>query len=361
MVVTVVAVVAVMVVAANTSKTDFVAFLAGLTFFCASLELLIPKPLPFFRLGLANAVVMLALQVLTFKNFLLLLLLKVFGQALVSGTLFSYIFLFSVGGTFVSGLGMYMLNKVFGRHISFVGLSCFGAFLSSVTHLGLAYSLVFGTGVLLFAAPVLLTGFVTSLILAFFLSAFTEKSQWYKDLFDKNGTDIHIVHHTDKVQTASSTEFIIKILVALCLFVILFYFNTLLVKAIVCGFVIILCFLSKVKINLKTTLFFFISLLIVNICIPNGKILYTLFGFKITLGAILLGIERFLYFQIFVLLSKWLIKTHVSISGVFGEYLAKSFYVFEYLLEHKPQFKKNDKGIIHIIDTYFSSVYNAIQ
>ena len=68
----------------------------------ASIEYIIPKPLPFMRLGLANLPVLIGLETLAPPAFLLLVLLKVIGQALIMGTLFSHIFILSFCGSIAS-------------------------------------------------------------------------------------------------------------------------------------------------------------------------------------------------------------------------------------------------------------------
>ncbi|MDO4507705.1 MAG: Gx transporter family protein, partial [Spirochaetales bacterium] len=57
-----------------------------------------PKPVPFFRLGLANLPIMLSFLCMTKKESTALIFLKVLLQGIISGTLFSYIFLFSLAG-----------------------------------------------------------------------------------------------------------------------------------------------------------------------------------------------------------------------------------------------------------------------
>ena len=77
------------------NRRNLIAFFASLCLFLSAVEYVIPKPLPFMRLGLANMPLVLALYVFGAKEILLLVLLKILGQGFITGTLFSYIFLFS--------------------------------------------------------------------------------------------------------------------------------------------------------------------------------------------------------------------------------------------------------------------------
>ena len=82
------------------NRRNLIAFFASLCLFLSAVEYVIPKPLPFMRLGLANMPLVLALYVFGAKEILLLVLLKILGQGFITGTLFSYIFLFSAAGSF---------------------------------------------------------------------------------------------------------------------------------------------------------------------------------------------------------------------------------------------------------------------
>ena len=157
-----------------------ISLLGGFCFFLSTIEFIIPKPLPFIRLGLANFPLLLALDLLPFPSFMLLAAVKITGQALISGTLFSYVALFSLGGTAVSALVMFAIRRGLGRErISLIGVSVAGALASNGMTLLLAYFLVFGDSVRYMAAPVLAMGIVTGTLLGILCENFIKKSQWY--------------------------------------------------------------------------------------------------------------------------------------------------------------------------------------
>ena len=81
-----------------TKKTETVALLAALALFHSSIEYIIPKPLPFLRLGIANLPILISLYILRPKQIIVLVAIKIIAQAFIYGTLFSYIFLFSCAG-----------------------------------------------------------------------------------------------------------------------------------------------------------------------------------------------------------------------------------------------------------------------
>ena len=165
-----------------TDQLDGIAFFAAFCLFLGAVEFMIPKPIPFLRIGLANVPILLALPILPLPQLLLLILIKVLGQALIQGTLISYAFLLSLAGSFASGLVMAGVQKAFGRHISLVGTSIFGALASNLCQLLLAVYLVFGEPGWMIAPLLFGIGLASSTLLGFFAEAFRRKSRWYRGL-----------------------------------------------------------------------------------------------------------------------------------------------------------------------------------
>jgi heptaprenyl diphosphate synthase len=162
-----------------TRKT--LALLGAFCLFLSTIEYMIPKPLPFMRIGIANLPLMLALDIFPFPAFLALVGIKVLGQALITGTLFSYIFLFSMAGTVLSALSMYLLRHFLGNRISFIGVGTTGAMMSNISQLALAWIFIFRSSVLYIAPPFLAAGVITGIALGLFCEYFTRSSQWYTE------------------------------------------------------------------------------------------------------------------------------------------------------------------------------------
>ena len=156
------------------------ALLGAFCLFLSTVEYMIPKPLPFMRIGIANLPLMLALDIFPFPMFLVLVGIKILGQALITGTLFSYIFLFSLTGTVLSAVSMYALRRLLGPgRISFIGIGTAGAMVSNVSQLALAKFFLFGNIARYIAPPFLAAGLITGIALGAFCEAFTRRSQWY--------------------------------------------------------------------------------------------------------------------------------------------------------------------------------------
>ena len=157
------------------------ALLAAAALFLASVEYAIPKPVPFLKLGLANLPVLVALTVMRPREILALVALKVVGQGIVQGTLFSYIVLFSAAGSLASAAVMLLLHRGLGRHLSLVGVSIMGALASNLAQVAAARLIIFGESAWLIAPAFLITGTISALLLGLFAERFVHRSRWLEE------------------------------------------------------------------------------------------------------------------------------------------------------------------------------------
>jgi len=158
-------------------RLDLIAFFGATCLFFSTIEYLFPKPFPFFRLGLANLPVIISLKLFTPRYVLLLVLLKVLGQGLINGTLASYVFLFSLGGSFSSAFVMLASQRLFGDRISLVGISVFGAIASNVVQIFLSVRFIFGLSAWIIAPPFVALGVASGFAVGLFAQKF-QQSRW---------------------------------------------------------------------------------------------------------------------------------------------------------------------------------------
>jgi len=164
----------------NPEVRKTLALLGAFCLFLSTIEFMIPKPAPFMRIGIANLPLMLALDIFPFPTFLVLIGIKVLGQALITGTLFSYIFLFSLAGTLLAGVSMYALRRSLGPgRVSFIGVGTLGAMMSNISQMALAWLLLFGNTVRFIAPPFFAAGLITGVALGIFCEIFVRRSTWY--------------------------------------------------------------------------------------------------------------------------------------------------------------------------------------
>lgn len=155
--------------------------LGALCLVLAGLEYLIPKPLPFLRLGLANLPLILAVDLLPPGPWFMLVAIKVLSQALVGGSLVSWVFLFSLAGSLSSALVMYGLRRLIpARWLSLLGVSLAGAMTSNLAQLALSRVIVFGESARFMAPALLGTGLITGTLLGLFARHFAAHSVWYR-------------------------------------------------------------------------------------------------------------------------------------------------------------------------------------
>ena len=157
-----------------------VAILAAASLFLASIELAIPKPVPFLRLGLANLPILIALRALGLRQLLLLVGLKILGQGMVQGTLFSYIILFSAASSVGSVAAVWLVDRASRGLMSLVGVAVAGALASNLAQLGVARWLVFGESTWLIAAPFVAAGTASAVLLGLFAKRFVRRSEWVR-------------------------------------------------------------------------------------------------------------------------------------------------------------------------------------
>jgi heptaprenyl diphosphate synthase len=163
-------------------RIDLVAFLGALCLFLSTVEYLFPKPIPFMRLGLANLPILVSLKLLPFPYLMLLTLVKVAGQGLINGTLASYVFIFSVAGSYSSVLVMYAVSRTGGRFLSLVGVSLAGSMTSNAVQVLLSIYFIFGKNAVMIAPLFLGIGTVSGLLIGLIAEGFVEHSRWHANL-----------------------------------------------------------------------------------------------------------------------------------------------------------------------------------
>jgi len=159
-----------------------VAFLGAVCLFMSTIEYLIPKPIPFLRIGLANLPILIGLRILNPKELSLLVLLKILGQGLIQGTLFSYVILFSTGSSISSALVMVGAYLLFKKRITLIGVSVLGAIASNIVQLLLAVIMIFGSGAIIIAPAFLSLGLAASIFLGWFGERLCQSSLWYAQI-----------------------------------------------------------------------------------------------------------------------------------------------------------------------------------
>ena len=304
-------------------KTDL-ALLGALCLFLAALDHVIPKPLPFMRIGLANLPLLLALGFFSVKNFFLLAFIKVIGQALITGTFFSYVIIFSFGGTALSAVTMLLLR----RWTSLVGTSIAGAFVSNAAQLILARFMLFGDGILYLAPPFLIAGIISGGLLGLFAMNFTARSEWLKRKKENNNdssvSSLNIRELRGKKQSKYLWNIVLIILVAVFLLVPQLPFRAAL-------FLLfwLMAIVAKRKTRPLFTMFSIVMITFCNLFPPFGKILFQTGPFIVAEGSLLLGLQRALTMSGLIMFSRLALLSVPHLPGKFGALLQECFGILE--------------------------------
>ncbi|MDR0495410.1 MAG: Gx transporter family protein [Treponema sp.] len=325
------------------------ALLGSLCLFLSAIEYLIPKPLPFMRIGLANLPLLLALDIFGAKDFFLLVLLKVLGQGIIGGTFFSYVFLFSLAGTCSSAVLMHVARKLAGKkRLGFAGLGCLGAMASNAVQLVLARYFIFGPALRYLIPPFLASGLISGIALGLACEYFCRRSRWYARL-SGGGTEAEPVgpippqprpglsrktHYTDFLN--ADELFIAGLLMAL-----IFLFSPSLPdRAAQFFFFYSLALLSGKKINPFVTALIMGGIVFVHLLAPYGKVLLAIGPLRVTRGSLLAGLEKAITLEGLLMLSQTCIRSSLKLPGAVGSLLGESLRLLELMRERKGLISK---------------------
>ncbi|WP_235214090.1 Gx transporter family protein [Treponema pallidum] len=316
-------------------RDELVSLLGGMCFFLSTVEHVIPKPLPFFRVGLANLPLLISPDLLPFCAYARLVFLKVIGQALVSGTLFSYVFVLSLAGSTASGALMYALRFVPCRYLSCVGISVMGAFCSNVIQLTLARVLVFGAGVWYVLPLFCALGAVSSTLLGALTGHFLSHSQWYAHLQNAAcgqqdtapPASLFFSVQAGCECTAPCSEHglrprvlrYVRMGTGLLLLLILLCVPRLSVQASVCGIALLLYAATGGRIRWMTLAGLWVGTLACYLRPPVGRVWATVLGVPLTSGALSAGARQACMASGMVYLSKWILRVPPHLPGKFGQ------------------------------------------
>ena len=352
---------------------DTTALLGAFCFFLSAVEYMIPKPLPFMRLGIANLPILLAVDILPARWFFALALVKVVGMSLVSGSLFSYIALFSLSGTMTAAAAMWAARRAGGRHISAIGVSIAGAMASNAVQTLLAMAVVFGQAAKLIAPVFLGTGLVTGALLGVFVERFARDSAWFRRAAglgsaaesaaaDAGGAgavpgagaagapaepvmpDRASRRSTSKTRDARGRRRERwerafdprQLAVAGMVVSVAFLFQkSLALQAAMFAVFLAAALLSGKRVSVPATLFVSAGIIAANLLVPVGRVLYRLGPLTVTETALYEGVGKALVFEGLVCLSKASILPTLRLPGRFGAIIASAFVYYDRIVEYK--------------------------
>jgi len=129
-------------------------------------ESLLPTPIPWLRLGLANIITLITLFLYGIRAAIMVTLIRVILSSIFTGTFLGPAFILSLGGGVASTLAMGSVLSIAPRLFSTIGLSLIGALFHNITQLFLAYFLFIQRieAILLISPLIILIGTVTGTV-----------------------------------------------------------------------------------------------------------------------------------------------------------------------------------------------------
>ncbi len=116
-----------------------IALLSAYALALHSFESLLPTPVPWLRLGLANIITLTTLFLYGVRAAIMVTLIRVILSSLFTGTFLGPAFILSLGGGVTSTLTMGFVLSMAPRLFSTIGLSIIGALFHNITQLFIAY------------------------------------------------------------------------------------------------------------------------------------------------------------------------------------------------------------------------------
>ena len=262
-------------------------YLLSLTLLFSYVESVLPRTVPFFRLGLGNVAILLAFDLPPYP-FLLLAVLKATASALFSGTLLTPFFLISLVQSFFSAFFMLTLEKMngfFGKKlVSVYGISVLGSALSAFIQI-FCCSLYLGMGTFALLGPMLIFNTISGIVTAFF----STKISYDENFLPLEENDFSR-KEDEQTETRKSQIFFTAGILILGSSV--FFIN----KILILTSLLVLCILLQIKCKRKILVLPHISLwvfiLISTMFTPEGKILFRFWNFSLTETSLIQGVQK---------------------------------------------------------------------
>ncbi|MBQ0003410.1 MAG: hypothetical protein KBT21_07710 [Treponema sp.] len=142
-------------------------------------------------------------------------------------------------------------------------------------------------------------------------------------------------------------------------------------------FLLILCLIKKRKIRFLSLIFLTSAVTFFQLLTPNGKIIFSVLNFNLTLGALESGIFKSGILILLQLLSKLIVSLNFNFKGKTGDFLTDVFFIYSKLTEtdfiseikHKtddnqfskiPPEKNSTLNLIKKIDQKLFSIWEQI-
>ena len=115
-----------------------------------------------------------------------------------------------------------------------------------------------------------------------------------------------------------------------------------------------LCWLAGKKNNPLMTILVILGITAINLIVPYGRVLFSAGAFKITQGALMLGIERAVTLEGLLMLSRLSVRQDLKLPGLFGELMSESFRNFAVIMDSGKRVTR--KNFIEDVDALMTDL-----
>ena len=145
-----------------------ITLLSGIAIGIYVAETIIPKPLPWLRLGLSNAVILCVIGSFGLKYALPVSIIRTTVGSLLTGMFLNPFFFLGLLGGIASTCIMWLFYVIGKRVFSFIGISIIGAFTHNIVQLYLAYAIYIKSREVVYLLPIfiilsIITGTITGI------------------------------------------------------------------------------------------------------------------------------------------------------------------------------------------------------
>jgi hypothetical protein len=179
-----------------------------------------------------------------------------------------------------------------------------------------------------YIAPILLiSGFISSLVLGLFTQNFAKNSIWYDELLKDDDSNFQ----TEKITFNQEIEVDLHKNKK---------FNS-----------------KKFVKNLFTSFMLLFSIVFFSLLLPSGKLLFSIGSFKITQDALFLGLKRGLILILSVYISKFIVAKLPPLKGKVGNFINLILLYFNELASFDSE--KSKGKLFEKLDNHLINVYNS--
>jgi heptaprenyl diphosphate synthase len=301
-------------------------YLCAFALLLSSIEYLIPKPLPFLKIGLANLPILLASSFLPLKELLILSVSKSIVQSIISGTTISPFFIISLISTLVATFFMYFSFRIF-KKSTFIGISVIGALTNNICQISLAAILIYGKSIFIALPLVALMGIITSIILGVFANILNDQSEFIQKAKDLT---LDSINNVTSLDNANKTKNITITVFAFTFILLSVFVENIIYLLVILTLSYILQKASKRKIKLTYPLILLFSMVLISVFDQQGQVLFHISKLYITKDSLIFYTTKAIRILIIIASSQSLIKSSYIKFG----WVEKVFYLYSCFLNN---------------------------